>query len=471
MNFGIAAIVIVVLSSFSQMPALAMLSYSCLYLAYALFWRENEPKVIFFAMVFFWLTIPIKLVYADIYDLRYEDLSVSPNIVRTTYLSLVGYIVFSLGIHLMIRKIKTPDIDEVVSEFKQEYNADRVVILYLISFAATFILSAVIRFVPGLFQFINGFLHMKLAFIFLLTFSSYVRSEKKGILFVLLAIEVALSFVSVFSNFKDILITLFVSLTIFKLFQNRKMLINVVIVGSVCLYTFLLWQAVKNQYRQYILGGRQSQVVVVDDKDALKKLFELMTSASIADPALWYNTVDRLSYIEFFSQATDNVPRNIPYENGLLWRDNVSHIFMPRILFPAKKAIDDSELVNKYCTEKVAGAAMGTTFSLGFMAESYIDFGPVFMFVPIFLLGILIGFIYRKILYDSINIVWGYALVTPLWVYINVNGTPGTKVLGYLVMYLLAFIVVKKYVMKPMDNFILKKTATEDEHKVVPAIA
>jgi hypothetical protein len=37
----------------------------------------------------------------------------------------------------------------------------------------------------------------------------------------------------------------------------------------------------------------------------------------------------------------------------------------------------------------------GTSISMGYIAEAYIDFGPILMFLPMTLLGCLFGFIYR----------------------------------------------------------------------------
>ncbi|MBL0056508.1 MAG: hypothetical protein IPP31_09990 [Chitinophagaceae bacterium] len=97
-------------------------------------------------------------------------------------------------------------------------------------------------------------------------------------------------------------------------------------------------------------------------------------------------------------------------------------------------------MVNKYATRKVATAKYGASFSLGFMAESYIDFGPYLMFIPIFLVGLLPGFIYKVIILQSINYLWGFTMVSSLWININCNGTPGNKILGWILMYYIAFL-------------------------------
>ena len=68
----------------------------------------------------------------------------------------------------------------------------------------------------------------------------------------------------------------------------------------------------------------------------------------------------------------------MPHENGALWLDAITRPFMPRLFFPSKTAINDSERTNYYTGLAVAGAEEGTSISLGYVAESYIDFGAIY---------------------------------------------------------------------------------------------
>jgi hypothetical protein len=90
-----------------------------------------------------------------------------------------------------------------------------------------------------------------------------------------------------------------------------------------------------------------------------------------------------------------NVPDNVPFERGALWLSAIEHVFMPRLLFPQKAAVDDSERTQLYTGMLVAGREQGTSIGIGYVAESYVDFGIAGMFVPIFGLGIFFGAIYR----------------------------------------------------------------------------
>jgi hypothetical protein len=76
-----------------------------------------------------------------------------------------------------------------------------------------------------------------------------------------------------------------------------------------------------------------------------------------------------------------------------MW-DAISRPFMPRILFSDKSIIDDTERTNFY-TGGVVGNYAGTSISLGWIAETYIDFGQYLMMGAILLIGYFYGRVYR----------------------------------------------------------------------------
>ena len=439
---------------FSEDPILMSLSLFSLYLTYRLFWRKHEPKVIFFGVLITWLTITIKIFYANISGLRYADLSRSPNIVETTYVSLVGFCFFCFGLWFAIKDLKLSN-KKMNELFNTPIDFNRLLMVYVAVSIIHFFLKAFIFSFPGFSQLISGFIQMKLGFLFLILFYTFKTKKHLSLVFIIILVEIVFSLFSYFSNFKDIVITAIVIITIFPVRLNMRETAMVLVLSSGFLYAIFLWQAVKGDYREYLRGGKSSQSVVVSQENALKKLQELSGKSGSANKNdVLYQTVDRISYIEFFSQATDNVPSKISYENGKLWVANIMHVLQPRILFPGKEAIDDSKMVNKYATVKVSTASQGTTFSLGYMAESYIDFGPYLMFIPIFFVGWLLGFIYKKIILQSMNYLWGFTMVSSLWININCNGTPGSKILGWIIMYYIAFLFFRYFLMKPLDRYV-----------------
>lgn len=438
----------------SAQPLIVFFSMMVLYVLYKFFWVNGQPKIIFTGLFFFWLSITVKVFYADFLGLKYEDLSISSKIIETTYLSLICLIVFSLGIYLFSKNaIKNIEVGYIKTF---DYNVDRILIFYIASTVAATALAGVLFVFSGFSQLFNAILQIRAGFLFLLIYSVYVQKKGLSLAIAVVSIEIILSFVSFFSSFKDVLIVIGISLSYFPLKFTFKQIIRNIIIMFGCLYLMLIWQTIKGDYRTFLNGGTSTQVVTVSTQDALIKIYELAVNAEPfgKDNDVVYQSIDRLSYIEFFSQATVRVPNEIPYENGKLWTNNILHVLVPRIIYPNKPVIEDSKMVNTYCLRSVATAEQGTSFSLGFLAESYIDYGPIYMLIPVFFVGCLFGFFYKFLIKKSINYVWGFVLVIPLWSYINCNGIPGTKILGWLFMYIIATYFFRRYLMKPLHVYL-----------------
>ena len=439
----------------SDQPVLMACSLLAYIPVFRVFWKDGEPKTILFGLTFFWLSITIKLFYAVFAGVPYENLSKSSNIIYTSYLTLIAFLVFSYGIYITTINAREKNIIDFNEDFG--YSFRRILFVFVGASVAVFILKGFVFFFTGLDQLVYAFIDLKLGFIFLLLYFTFSKKNTIPFVVAILTVEVILSFFSFFASFKDILFTVLIILAAPKIKLTLK---NIVVFSVLIILTFSLllkWQAVKGDYRAFLnKGSRTSQAVEVSQSEALDKLQELSEKKLnlTEDKNLVYESIDRVSYIQFFSEAILNVPSLIPFENGKLWAANIAHIFLPRAFFPDKASIDDSQMVNKYCVRKVATAKMGVSFSLGFVAESYIDFGPVLMFPVILLVGCLLGFIYAQILTQSINYVWGYSMVVGLWTKINCNGTAGSKILGWIITYYIAFFIFKKFLMKPLDNYL-----------------
>ncbi len=444
---------------FSAQPLLVTYSLALLFVLYKMFWRKGEPKVILFSLTFFWLTITIKIFYADFTNQLYEDLSMSFKIVETTYVALISLLVFALGIYVTSRNA----IKKVYVSYTDNlgYSVDKVIVFYIIMTIVATFLKGILFVFPAFSQLFNAIVTIKLGLLFLLIHTIYTQKKRMIVLIVIIAVEVILSLVSFFSSFKNILITVIIAFTFYPIKASVKQYLFYGLLLFGFIYMTLIWQSIKGEYRFFLNQGTRTQSIQVSSEDALNKIWELSAEAkpfnSSSDET--YQTIDRISYIEFLSQTMVRVPTEIPYENGALWLNNIMHVLLPRILNPNKKAIDDSEMVNKYAIRKVAGAAEGSSWSLGFLAESYIDFGKYFMYIPVFLIGALMGWIYKLLIVKSINFIWGFSMVSSLWVYMSCNGFAGTKILGWLLMYLITFFLFRIFLMKPIDRFLRGEVA------------
>ena len=152
-----------------------------------------------------------------------------------------------------------------------------------------------------------------------------------------------------------------------------------------------MWTAVKGEYRIFVSGGQAAQIVTVDYTTRLAKLYELVANLDLDALA---NAADqllrRMTYVEFFSVVLVYVPANLPHTLGAILWDAIIRPFMPRLLFVDKDEIDDTARTNLY-TGGLAGSSEGTSISLGYIAEAYIDFGTFGMFAALVAIGLFYG--------------------------------------------------------------------------------
>lgn len=457
-NVKIVLSVAIVLSLFTSNPVLTIASILFIPIAIKLLWKKNEPPILFAAIMLQWLQVTVKVFLADFSGLDYKIFFTAPDqIISAFYLSLIALIVLSLGIYACLAKYKGNFMLKMDS-LKNLYNHKSVIYIYILFIIAAPLLSYIaFRSGSALQQFILKIATFKWAILYLFYIITFSQNKGKKTFILIIFIELILSFTGFFSAFKDfflILLICYVSRDLrLRLYQYIIGIITIVVM----LVTLVLWQVTKEDYRNYVSGGGGIQMVTVDNREALTKLQDLFTNVD-ADKfnAGIYQTIGRISYIDLFAEAKTQVPERMPYENGKLWGTAITNIFMPRFLFPNKEVIDDSKLTTKYTGIMFADASKGASVSLGYIPESYIDFGPLFMFIPLFLFGYFIGFVYRYIITNSINTLWGYALTMPVFFQIFAFETSLVKMVGGLMAYFLVYLIVKKYLIKGINEFILK---------------
>jgi hypothetical protein len=226
-----------------------------------------------------------------------------------------------------------------------------------------------------------------------------------------------------------------------------------VCLGTLAIALAIAWTAVKVDYRSFASGYRDTQIVVVGKTERITKLVELVSRLDA--PAMSKATDElarRLAYVDFFAAVLNRVPRVIPHEGGALWWDAVSRPFMPRVFFPEKSIIDDSERTKHYSGLWIAGRETATSISIGYLGESYIDFGKIGMMVPVFALGLLLGAVYRWMLaqrYSSKAL--GMAMATAILygaslLEASITKTMGSLVVTILVSWLILRFVVPRYI-------------------------
>ena len=282
-------------------------------------------------------------------------------------------------------------------------------------------------------------------------FGYLVLKRQEGYLFLVAAIAIEfIGGIGFFSGFKTVIfVTLILIFTV-----RSKLRVGTVASGLVLLAALVVfgagWTSIKGEYRAYLNQGTDAQSTLVSQSEQFAKLVQLVGELGWYDISLGVGDLfARISYVDYFALSMDYVPEVLPHEGGELWKQAVMHTLMPRILFPDKPlATSDSETTMRYTGLYLAGQAEGTSISIGYMGESYIDFGPYGMFVPIFLLGALWGLMYSYLLSRSRYTIVGYAFATALLVGAYQFEMTGIKLLGGMVMGFLVLALILHFTEK-----------------------
>ena len=161
----------------------------------------------------------------------------------------------------------------------------------------------------------------------------------------------------------------------------------------------LVWIGIRSDYRrQYV----QMDNFRTDRGARIARIGNLASGFLGSDAEDFMATVDtfvdRMWPIYYPALAVSRVRAVLPHTDGAIFATAIRHITMPRIFFPDKDPLlSDSEMVRSSSGVLVAGDETGTTIALGYAAESYLDFGLPWMFLPVFGFALVMGVMYRVV--------------------------------------------------------------------------
>jgi len=387
--------------SYSANPLLTPAAIAVLVISMQLLWRSGEPPVLVFACGMQWLQASAVILYIDFYKIPLAMAGGSQEFETATWLSLIAVLVLAIGARLaLIRSRRSQHATLVASALR--VNITNAFFAYLISFVIATVVERTAFAVPQVTQLIYALITLKWVAVFIVAYATIEQRSGYIFLVAIMCIEVTVGVLGFFSGFKSVFfLVLVVAMTSPLALRGRRLAIT--LVCALALFFFgVVWSAIKAEYREFLNQGSGEQVVAVSVEDSATKFSDLVGSLT------WENFIDgfesmilRVGYTDYFARTIANVPNHVPYEHGALWLGALEHIVTPRLLFPEKATISDSERTTLYTGVDVGGAKEGTSIGIGYIAESYVDFGPVFMFTPIFLLGVFYGLIYRAFVIRS----------------------------------------------------------------------
>ena len=440
------AVAIFAVGGFGPNSPLAALAVAVLLLGAFLLWRPGESPILLFVFCFQWLQASIEVFHAnwmgiDIVDFTTEGGHLGLAIV----LSLLGLLALAFGMRLGAGPWRAQDSARAritSSRFGPSYWFR----LYAVAFvAATIAQNLSVQF-PGLSQPLLALGSLKWAFYWMLAYATFAEASTGSTLtgnsrfyaLFALGVETMLGLGGYFSDFKTpLFFTLLAAMTAgVRLTLGRYL--GLLSLAAVALTLALAWSGVKVEYRDYVSGGQKAQVVTVGYVERIGMLAHMVSQLdrdAVVDAS--DKLLRRLAYVEYFGVVLNTVPQVLPHEGGSIWWDAISRPFMPRLFFPDKTIIDDTQRTIQFTGLNPETVGEGTSISIGYMAESYIDFGAIGMMVPIFGLGLLLGRFYRSMLRLDPTRLLGMALATATIYGAAFLDSSITKIFGGLVVTML----------------------------------
>jgi len=161
----------------------------------------------------------------------------------------------------------------------------------------------------------------------------------------------------------------------------------------------LVWTAIKVEYRAILNQGMKTQTVQIGVDERIDVIADLLSALDLS--VIGYASIhlaSRISYTHFLAKTMEYVPEVRPHEYGALWGKALSHVLTPRLIFPDKPLLpSDSEITMAYTGLRLASDKEGTSISIGWVGDSYIDFGVFGAVGVAFLLGALYAVMARHL--------------------------------------------------------------------------
>jgi hypothetical protein len=425
---------------------------SVLLIALNLLWRPGESQILLFIVLFQWTQASVKIFMVAFSQRNFMYFSEwGGDIERAAYFSLTGILFLTLGMRIGVGRW-FPALAAAAQEKALSVSINKWFNWYVLSFVVARVAMYATNVVPGLGQPLLALASLKWAFFFMLTYASFLRPFSQRSYWIGVFIFEFLFGFGFFSDFKNVLFISFLGVMAAGVRFSLPKIMMATVLSMLTLVVAIYWTAVKQDFRGYISGGGMAQIETVSYSEQLSKLGSLIAAQNGRTLELAFDDLlSRLSYIDFFAAVLDTVPSTIAHTNGEIWIDAVERPFMPRILFPNKTIVDDSQRTFDYTGIYIIGAGTATSVSIGYIGESYIDFGPTGMMGVLFLYGWLLGRIYRWLAIRDISRgLLGMSMATAVLISASFLESSITKVFGgiiagVLVVWLMNRLVIPAY--------------------------
>jgi hypothetical protein len=398
-----------ILASLLLVDPLVGLAIAALGTVFLLLRSSGDPGILLFCLSYQWLFIVMGLFHLDLMGF-YPGEALVGSLELAIVLLLFALVSMAAGLRTGMRVCDSRfgrPLARLAAK-PANYDINKLSATVMVLFSTSWVVGTSPRAIAySISQILSAALEFRFVFLYVLFLCVARQGRGYGRAAAALLFALVPTFVSGMSIFKDLL---FMSLSAMLNEVMQRMAtaglskkLKRSIASAVCLAVLLvplglMWQgAIKPAWRPQAHGGKL-------EGSRINRIGAFFTTALQAVTEMdWGKSVSSLcgrmsGTPQLFSLVVRRVPDDVPYEGGTLTWRGIRHILTPRFLFPDKVNLgSDSWLVRKFAGVAAAGEESNTSIGLSYLAEFYIDFGPVGMLIEAFCFGVALGMGYRAL--------------------------------------------------------------------------
>jgi hypothetical protein len=450
--FGVA---LLVMAPFARDPIVVVVCGFLPYVLVGLVDVPRMPSIIVYYLLWMWFQAATRVLIAALDAESLGDGLYGLDVYRAFWYSMASLIVLAVAFRICLGGLPSPSDDQL--DEHRHWSPMMLFCLYLVTAALSFALVPLASLSVAIAQPVQAVGALKYVVMFMLFATVLSTGNGVKLLLAVILIEIVTGFSGLFSGFKTVFIVLLLAALSLRMTLRSTNILGGVATLVVLFGLGVFWTAVKSDYRDLATGFSGSQEISssVTDRVALlvgKAIHPADIEWGLATDAL----LRRIAYIDFFG-ATIGVSETSPEPVVFArWRDALEHVTKPRIFFPDKAALDDTEIFLKYVRGDVGeeGRA-GTSISIGYLAENFIDFGFPGMLAPIAALGLVLGCTLRYLMTRPVAWAAREAFVTALVLTLSAGMELSlAKFLGSTILTFGVLALCLKFVYPPVERWL-----------------
>jgi hypothetical protein len=385
------AIAMLVLAPFSRDPMVVVVCGFTPWVLISIIDRPRMPSIVAYYLLWVWAQAATRLLLAALDGESLSDGPFGHDVYRAFWFAMACLVVLAITFRICLGGLAPPS-DDQLSEHRR-WPPMSLFYLYLTTAVLSFALVPLATLSVAIAQPVQAVGSLKYVVMFMLFATVLSTGNGTKLLLAVVVIEIIIGFSGLFSGFKTVFIVLLLAALSLRIALRGSNILGGIATLVVLFGLGVFWTAVKSEYRDVATGSSGFQNISASMTD---RVGVLLGKAIHPGEIEWGLATDqllrRIAYIDFFGATigvSETAPEPVVFAR---WRDALEHVAKPRILFPDKAALDDTEIFLRYVRGEVGeeGRA-GTSISIGYLAENFVDFGFPGMLVPIAIMGVVLG--------------------------------------------------------------------------------